>query len=100
MPKLEKKLVRTGKIHVDHSATQKATKEASDSWSLPVITICCWQTHLDHTKLQEYGHGTTQMDNITARSTTSWLESVSVPALTSCGREASLELTLEVTMIW
>ena len=60
-------LVETGKAFVGPSAVMTQMTEDSDFWSLPPLTILCWQTHLVITKRQEDGHGIAQMDNTTTR---------------------------------
>ena len=60
-------LVETGKAFVDPSAMMTQMREDSDFWSLPTLTILCWQVLLVITKHSENGPGIAQMDNITAR---------------------------------
>ena len=59
--------VETGKAFVDPSAMMTQMREDSDFWSLPHLTISCWQTLLVITKHPEDGPGIAQMDNITTR---------------------------------
>ena len=60
-------LVETGKAFEDPSAIMTQMREDSDFWSLPPLTILCWQTLLVITKHPEDGPGVAQMDNTTAR---------------------------------
>ena len=60
-------LVETGKAFVDPSAMITQMREDSDFWSLPPITIVCWQTLLVITKHSEDGPGIALMDNTTTR---------------------------------
>ena len=58
-------LVKTGKASVDPSTMTTQMREDSDFWSLPPLTILCWQTLLVITKHPENGPGIAQMDNTT-----------------------------------
>ena len=60
-------LVETGKAFVDPSAMTTQMREDSDCWSLPPLTILCWQTLLVIIKHPEDGPGIAQMDNTTTR---------------------------------
>ena len=60
-------LVETGKAYVDTSAMMTQMREDSDFWSLPPLTILCWQTLLVITKIPEDGPDIAQMDNTTNR---------------------------------
>ena len=60
-------LVETGKAFVDPSAMTTQTREDSDFWSLPPLTILCWRAFLVITKHIEDGPGIAEMDNITTR---------------------------------
>ena len=60
-------LVKAGKAFVDPSAMRTQTKEDSDFWSLPPLTILGWRTHLVITKHPEDGHGIDQIGNTTTR---------------------------------
>ena len=67
MQKSARMLVKTGKAFVDPSAMMTQMREDSDFWSLPLLTILRWRTHLVITKHPEDGHGIAQMDNITPK---------------------------------
>ena len=67
MQKLAGMLVETGKVFVDPSEIITQMREDSDFWSLPPLTILCWQTLLDITKHPEDRHGIAQTDNTTTR---------------------------------
>ena len=67
MQKWARMLVKTGKAFVDPSAMTTQMREDSDFWSLPPLTILCWQTLLVISKHPEDGPGIAQMDNVTAR---------------------------------
>ena len=60
-------LVETGKAFVDPSAMMTQMREDSDFWSLPPLTILCWQTLLVITKHLENGPGIAEMDNTMTR---------------------------------
>ena len=62
-------LVETGKalIFVDPSAMTTQMREDSDFWSLPALTILCWQILFVIAKHPEDGLGITHMDNTTAK---------------------------------
>ena len=60
-------LVEIGKAFVDPSAMTTQVREDSDFWSLPVLTIFCWQALLVITKHPVDGPGIAQMDNTTTR---------------------------------
>ena len=58
-------LVETGKAFVAPSAMMTQMREDSDFWSLPALTILCWQTLLVITKHPEDGPGIARLDNTT-----------------------------------
>ena len=53
-------------VFVYPSAMMTQTREDSDFWSLPPLTILIWRTLLVITKHPEDGHGIAQMNNTTA----------------------------------
>ena len=67
MQKWASMLVETGKTFVDPSAMMTQMREDSDFWSLPPLTILCWQKLLVITKHLEDGPGIAQMDNTMTR---------------------------------
>ena len=67
MQKWARMLVETGKAFEDLSAKKTQMREVSDFWSLPPLTILCWQTHFAITKHSEDGPGIFEMDNYTTR---------------------------------
>ena len=54
-------LVETGKVFVDPSAVVTQMRKDSDFWSMPPLTILCWQPLLVFTKHPEDGLGIAQM---------------------------------------
>ena len=67
MQKWARMLVETGKAFEDLSAKKTQMREVSDFWSLPPLTILCWQTLLVITKHSYDGPDIAQMDNTTTR---------------------------------
>ena len=57
MQKWARMLVKTGKAFVDPSAIMTQMRGDSDFWSLPSLTILCWQTLSVITKHPEGGPG-------------------------------------------
>ena len=67
MQKWARMRMKIGKTLADPSAMMRQMREDSDFWSLPPITIVCWQTLLVITKHSEDGPGIALMDNTTTR---------------------------------
>ena len=67
MQKWARMFMKTGKASADPSAITTQMREDSDFWSLPPLTIMCWQTLLVITKHPEDGPGIAQMDNTKTR---------------------------------
>ena len=97
MQKWARMLEETGKAFVAPSAIKKQLKEDSDFWSLPPLTILCWQTLLVITKHPEDGPGIAQVDNTTARLIIFWWGSASDQEWTLPEHEVFQEQTLGVT---